>query len=308
VLENPGQHLTHAARRQHKDGHWIWLEGTTTNLLHDAAVRGIVISYRDVTEHRRNQEALMRSQKMEALGTLAGGIAHDFNNLLLAIKGNATLATADLPADHPMQRSLSEIMKANRRATDLVGRIVAFSRQQEPKREVLALAPIIQDVLHLLRATLPAIISIDALLSAETPAVYVDSSQLHQVMVNLVTNAAHAIGAKFGSIKIATDAANVDASFGQVLGLTPGRYARVSVSDTGCGMNQTTMSRIFDPFFTTKPPGQSTGLGLSVVHGIVNAHRGAIRVYSDPGKGSVFHVYLPAADTSRVAAREIPIR
>ena len=294
VLDNPGEHLTHAARRRHRDGHWVWLEGTATNLVHDPAVRGIVINYRDVTERRRHQEALMRSQKMEALGTLAGGIAHDFNNLLLAITGNASLATADLPADHPAQSSLSEITKASRRATDLVGRILAFSRQQEPKREVLALPAVIQDALQLLRATLPAMISIDASFSPETPSAHVDGSQIHQVIMNLVTNAAHAIGANSGAIKISTDAADVGADFARSLGLTPGRHAHIVISDTGCGMSKATLARIFDPFFTTKPAGQGTGLGLSVVHGIVKAHRGAISVYSEPGKGSVFHVYLPA--------------
>jgi PAS domain S-box-containing protein len=311
VINNPGQHLTHAARREHKDGHWVRLEGTMTNLLHDPAVHGIVANYRDVTERRRNQEALMRSQKMEALGTLAGGIAHEFNNLLLAITGNATLATTDLPADHPAQRSLSEITKASRRATELVGRILAFSRQQEPKREVLALAPLIQDALQLLRATLPAMISIDATFRSDTPAVYVDGSQLHQVMMNLVTNAAHAIGAKPGTIKISTDAAEVDENFGRSIALTPGRYAHIAVSDTGCGMNKTTMARIFDPFFTTKPAGHGTGLGLSVVHGIVNAHRGAIAVYSEPDKGSAFHVYLPAAaaqDSPAAVARSAAVK
>jgi PAS domain S-box-containing protein len=302
VLANPGQHLTHAARRQHKDGHWVRLEGTTTNLLHDPAVQGLVTNYRDVTEHRRNQEALMRSQKMEALGTLAGGIAHDFNNLLLAIAGNATLATADLPQDHPAQRSLSEITKASRRATDLVGRILAFSRQQETKREVLALAPVIQDALQLLRATLPAMISIDATFHADTPTVYADASQIHQVMMNLVTNAAHAIGAIPGAIKITTEAVDIEETFGRPLGLAAGRHAHVSVSDTGCGMSKATIARVFDPFFTTKPAGQGTGLGLSVVHGIVNAHHGAISVYSEPGKGSVFHVYLPAATSKESPA------
>jgi PAS domain S-box-containing protein len=295
VIDSPGQHLTHGARRQHRDGHWLRLEGTMTNLLHDPAVHGIVANYRDVTERRRNQEALMRSQKMEALGTLAGGIAHDFNNLLLAITGNATLAKSDLPEDHSVQRSLSEITKASRRATDLVGRILAFSRQQEPKREVLALPTVIQDALQLLRATLPAMIGIDATFSPATPAVYVDGSQMHQVMMNLVTNAAHAIGAHPGEIKISTNAADIDENFGQSLGLSPGHYAHVEVSDTGCGMSKSTVARIFDPFFTTKPAGQGTGLGLSVVHGIVNAHHGAITVYSEHGKGSVFHVYLPAA-------------
>jgi PAS domain S-box-containing protein len=308
VLDNPGQHVTHAARRQHKDGHWLRLEGTTTNLLHDPAVRGIVANYRDVTERRRNQEALMRSQKMEALGTLAGGIAHDFNNLLLAITGNATLAKADLPEDHPVQRSLSEITKASRRATDLVGRILAFSRQQEPKREILALPAVIQDAQQLLRATLPAMIGIEAKFCADTPKVYVDSSQIHQVMMNLVTNAAHAIGTKPGAIKICAESVEIDENFGRSLGLTPGCYAHITVSDTGCGMSKSTIARIFDPFFTTKPPGQGTGLGLSVVHGIVNAHRGAINVYSEPTKGSVFHIYLPAAvgyDSPAVVARPI---
>jgi PAS domain S-box-containing protein len=295
VLDSPGEKVLALSRHKHKDGRWIWLEGVTTNLLNDSAIRGVVSNFRDITERKRTEEALVRSQKMEALGTLAGGIAHDFNNLLLVIAGNTKLATEDLDRSHPVQQSLTQIEKASRRATDLVARILAFSRQQEPRRENIELRPIVDDALQLLRATLPAMIDIKATHRHGVPAVYADSSQIHQVIMNLMTNAAYAIGNGRGEIEITLDAVIIDAELTSLRELRAGRYAHISIGDNGCGMSTETIARIFDPFFTTKRPGEGTGLGLSVVHGIVKSHDGAISVYSQLGKGSTFHVYLPAA-------------
>lgn len=251
----------------------------------------------DTTARRRAEESQLRSQKMEALGTLAGGIAHDFNNILLAIAGNVKLAIADLPQDHPVQGSLGEIDKASARATDLVRRILTFSRQQEPRREVASLQPIIEEAMRLIRPTLPTMVDIRMQLAADAPPVSIDPIQIHQIIMNLATNAAHAIGARGGLIEVTLDTATIDPQSTLSAGtLLPGRYARLTVSDNGAGMDKQTRERMFDPFFTTKPAGQGTGLGLSVVHGIVKNLGGAICVYSQPGKGTTLQIYFPAVE------------
>jgi PAS domain S-box-containing protein len=251
----------------------------------------------DITARKRAEESQLRSQKLEALGTLAGGIAHDFNNILLAIIGNTELAMADLPPQHPAQESLAEIAKASERAAQLVQRILTFSRPRDQKREIVQLQPIVDEALQLLRATLPAMIEMCTEFVPTVPAVATDATQIHQVIVNLATNAAHAIGPRGGLIEFRLDAMHVSAGLASTSpGLREGHYTRLSVSDNGCGMDQATLERIFDPFFTTKPAGQGTGLGLSVVHGIMQSHGGAVTVYSQPGQGSTFRLYFPAAE------------
>jgi len=273
----------------------IWIEGHATP---ERDADGGVLWYgflSDITARKRSEVSLLRSQKLEALGTLAGGIAHDFNNLLVAIGGNVKLAASDLPPEHPAQLSLTEIDKASARAADLVRRILTFSRPQESQREPVDLRPIVEEALRLLRASLPAMIEIRSDVSGPIPKVAADPTQMHQVIVNLVSNAAHAIGPRVGLIHVLLDAVDVDADLAvSSPGLSPGPYARLSVVDDGCGMDAATLERIFDPFFTTKPTGQGTGLGLSVVHGIIRSHGGAITVSSQPTQGSTFRVYLPA--------------
>jgi PAS domain S-box-containing protein len=300
-LRSPGDAIHVALRRAHANGQWLWVEGTLTNLLGDVAVRGLVANYRDVTARRRAQEAQIRSQKMEALGTLAGGIAHDFNNILLAICGNARLAADDLPRDHNAQQSLAEIARAAQRATDLVRRILAFSRQQEPKRESLHLQPVVHEAVTLLRSTLPTLIEIRTSLASDAPAVLADPTQIHQIVINLVTNAAHAIGERSGVIEVGVAAAPLDPAV-RPRELKPGPHVLLWVSDTGAGIDRLTLERIFDPFFTTKPPGRGTGLGLSVVEGIMKSHEGAIHVQSEPGRGATFRMYFPAAHHAPRAA------
>jgi PAS domain S-box-containing protein len=253
----------------------------------------------DVSTRKRSDALQLRSQKMEALGTLAGGIAHDFNNILLAITGNTRLAIADLPPDSPALVSLTEVERAGLRATELVRQILSFSHQREPQRKVTALQPIVEEALKLLRSTLPAMIRIVTWFEPGVPPVAVDATQIHQIMMNLATNAAHAIGDAAGTIEVSID--NVVIGPDEITtspDLREGRYARLSISDNGSGMHRATLERIFDPFFTTKPAGQGTGLGLSVVHGIVRAHQGAVTVYSQPEKGSTFRVYFPVAVAS----------
>ncbi len=288
--------------RRDKTIRWIWVSGThykdhagrTTHLMGTVA---------DITDRKRVEEARIRSQKLEGLGTLAGGISHDFNNILLAISGNTRMASGDLPPDHPAQESLKEITKAASRAADLVRRILAFSRPQELKQDFVQIPSLVEEALKLLRATLPAGIEIRTDFMENLPAVNVDATQIHQVIVNLAVNASHAIGSKEGLLEFKVRPAYVqDPETSASMDLPLGNYVRLSVSDNGCGMNRRTLDQIFDPFFTTKAPGEGTGLGLSVVHGIITNHGGAIRVYSEPEKGTAFHLYFPAAEGTAEAA------
>ena len=253
------------------------------------------ISERKRADHERQRlEAQLRQmQKMEALGTLAGGIAHDFNNLLAAIFGNVERARQDAGAQSPVQHSLAEIAIAAERARDLVRQILTFSRHQPLERRVVSLGDVVQDAVKLLRAGLPMGVELVVNLAPDAPNVLADRVQLHQVLMNLGANAWQAMAGRQGRIEIALAGVTVEASGGE---LPPGRYARLSVHDSGMGMDSATRERIFDPFFTTKPAGEGTGLGLAVVDGIVQGHGGLIKVESQPGRGSVFHLYFPAAE------------
>jgi len=274
---------------------------------------------RDITERNKAEEArarlesqLRESQKMEALGTLAGGVAHDFNNIVAAILGNVELARQDATLAHAVQESLEEIRKASLRAKALVQQILSFGRRQMIERKVISLAPIVEESVHLLRATLPAQVSLSAESAADTPPVLADATQIEQVLINLCNNAWQSVQgqARAGSIEIRLEAHEhaagpaQDPGFSPVFGeMPPGRYARLTVEDNGAGMSEDTLTRIFEPFFTTKPVGQGTGLGLAVVHGIVQEHGGSIEVRSIPDKGSTFRVYFPAAQATKPVAR-----
>ncbi len=286
-----------------KNGSACWV-ALDLSPIRDAAgaLSGYVIAQRDITE-RRQAEAERRSlemqlrewQKMESIGTLAGGIAHDFNNILAAILGNVSLARDDLPTDHPAADRLDQIDKAGQRARELVQQILTFSRRSPQALVRQPLQPLVTDALALLRATLPARVHLDTRLAAQPLHVDADGTQVHQVLMNLCTNAWHALQDSTGRITVGLDGAWLDAGAAAALGgLAPGRYAHLWVADTGVGMDEATRLRIFEPFFTTKVLGKGTGLGLSVVHGIVAAHQGAIRVESAVGQGTTFHLYFPA--------------
>ncbi len=251
----------------------------------------------DITARKLLEEQVRQAQKMEAVGTLAGGIAHDFNNILSAIRGNAELALTDLDPDHPAQESLAEIAKAARRAKDLVQQILSFSRRQPHERRVIALSPIVEETFRLLRASIPASVELVSTVANDLPHIRADATQIQQVVMNLCTNAWQAMDERRGRIDLTIDTATLDGDrVNAPAGLPPGHYARLAVTDTGRGMDAATLKRIFDPFFTTKPVGEGTGLGLSVVHGIVLEHGGGIEVISKPGAGTTFLIYLPAAD------------
>ena len=238
---------------------------------------------------------LLQSQKLQAVGTLAGGIAHDFNNILMAISGNATLAQSKIAASHSAHNNILEIQKASARATDLVKRILAFSRPQQTRREPLLLQPIIEEALRLLRATIPSTISIRAVYEPTSESIMADATQVHQVLMNLGANAAFAMRDHGGVLEIKLEKLTVDSTQPRASpDLHAGSYERITVTDNGTGMDAAIVDRIFDPFFTTKGVGEGTGLGLSVSHGIMRAHGGAIVVTSELGKGSTFSLYFPA--------------
>lgn len=278
--------------------------------------RGVIAFGVDVTAKLRAEEErelfeanLRQAQKMQSLGTLAGGIAHDFNNILLAISGNAKLAAEDLPPEHPAQVSLAEIGKATARASGIVNQILTFSRREEAAHAPVDLKEIIEEAANLMRAALPLKVSIRTRCALEAPLVRGDAVQIHQVMINLASNAAHAMSDRGGTIYVELQEMDIDEwQVSLSAPLPPGRYYRIGVHDTGVGIHQSVIDRVFEPFFTTKPRGQGTGLGLSVVHGIVKAHGGAITVTSSPGEGSSFHVYLPVMqdETANASAPAVP--
>ena len=280
-----------------KDGSTIHVAMSASGVrTDDGRIDYFVALIQDITERRRLEEVHLQAQRLESLGTLAGGIAHDFNNILAAIRGNADLATEDVGPGHIAAESLEEIRKASNRASELVRRIMAFGRPKEAQQEVVGLGAVLSEVLLLLRATVPAGISFEKVLANGTPHVLADSGQIHEALVNLTTNAAHAIGPKAGSIEYRLAPIQVDEQLAQrIPGLVPGLYARMTVADNGSGMDAATMERIFDAFYTTKPVGEGTGLGLSMVHGTMRSHGGAVAAESTLGKGSSFHLYFPAA-------------
>jgi len=249
---------------------------------------------------RRSLEAQLReSQRMESIGTLAGGIAHDFNNILAAILGNVALAREDTGAGHPAQKSLEQIHKASLRARDLVQQILAFGRRQPQALVNQPLQPLVEESVRLLRSTLPAAVELETVLAHEGLHADADGTQVQQVLMNLCTNAWHALQGRPGRIQVGLEPFAVDEDEAATRSAGPlpaGRYAHLWVRDNGVGMDAATQARIFEPFFTTKPTGQGTGLGLSVVHGIVAAHHGAIRVDSAPGQGTTMHLYFPVTD------------
>jgi PAS domain S-box-containing protein len=256
--------------------------------------RSILAINTDITQRKKLETQFLTTQRLESIGTLAGGIAHDFNNILTAITGNAKLASSDLPADHPVKTPLHEIEKASLRASDLVRQILTFSRREEAHRQVARLSDIVAEALRLLRATLPAQIEIDAHYDDDVPDIAADTTQIHQVVINLGTNAAHAMRERGGLLSTRLDAVTVETGASEhPSDLQAGRYARLTITDNGTGMDAATQQRIFEPFFTTKPHGQGTGLGLSVVHGIVRSHDGAIAVVSEVGQGTTFRLYFP---------------
>ncbi|MFB0555152.1 MAG: PAS domain S-box protein [Phycisphaerae bacterium] len=264
----------------------------------------------DITERKKAEKEklelelqLSQKQKMEAIGTLAGGIAHDFNNILGAMQGYLELSFDDLPKKSAVRDNLKQILFCVNRATKLVKQILTFSRkdQQEQEKEPVQISSIIKEVLGMLRSSLPATIKISRKIHADSSMVLADSTQIHQVLVNLCTNASHSMQGADGLLEVSLEDVNLESE--TRIGdehLGPGNYVKLSISDTGCGMEKEVAERIFEPFFTTKKVNEGTGLGLSVVHGIIKSHNGAITVSSTPGEGTTFDIFLPKIESGDI--------
>jgi len=258
-------------------------------------------------ERRRAEARLVRVQKLEAIGSLAGGIAHDFNNILSSIIGYTQLAMDQLPEDSPVQEDLDQVYKAGERAKDLVMQILAFSRQQDQEAVPIRLGTIIREVLKFLKSSIPSSIEIRQQIVPDAGIIMADPTRIHQVLMNLCTNAAHAMNKTGGMLTVDLDRIILDPddAAGHP-GLKPGPFLKLTVSDTGHGITPDILPKIFDPYFTTKRRGEGTGLGLSTAHGIITSCGGTITAYSEPGRGTTFHVYFPVIEAPAGSDTALP--
>jgi PAS domain S-box-containing protein len=292
-----------------KDGRAILLDGSISAI---RDVSGVIIGYvstrRDVTKQVEIEAHLAQADKLEAIGTLAGGIAHDFNNILCLIVGGTQVALRECGDDSPVKRDLEVVLQGARRATDLVRQILRFSRNTLREENVFEVGPIVKEASKFLRATVPTTIEIRTDVRS-TSRIVADPTEIHRTIINLSMNAILAMNERAGLLEIGLVDVEVDARFAQRFPrVTPGRFARLRVRDSGVGMSREVLNHIFEPFFTTREPGKGTGMGLAVVHGIVTSLRGAIDVASEPGKGTTFDIYLPVtgiAVPDAVAEEEI---
>jgi PAS domain S-box-containing protein len=292
----------------HRDGLKLWLSVSWQPVFDsDGNFLGIRTSGRDITprkqaeeERRLLEKQLFEAQKMEAIGTLAGGIAHDFNNILSGIIGYAELAEYQTDEKN-RQQNIRQLLKATERARELVKQILAFSRHVEYDKKPMDLNLVIREAMKLLRATVPTTIDMRSHIADHPVIIDADFTQIHQVIMNICTNATHAMGAKGGILDLALSQEEIKVgSLSRELDLASGIYAKLRISDTGYGIDPVNMPRIFEPFFTTKKIGEGTGLGLSVVYGIVKNHGGSIKVVSQPGQGTAFDVYLPVLEKAEI--------
>ena len=294
-----------------KDGQPVDVEVSTAGLAVDGRIEGFVVVVRDITERLQLETQLRQSQKMQALGTLVGGVAHDFNNILGAVLGYAELTLNNVSRESRAWNYLKQILVAGERARHLVQQMLTFSRQAKQERQPLQLHLLVKEVLELLRAVFPATITLRQEIDLHTSTVLANPTQMQQVLMNLCTNAAHAMRQTGGVLEVRLDAVAFAAESALPHPeLRPGPYIRLTVRDTGHGMAPEVLERIFEPFFTTKDVGEGTGLGLAVVHGIITEHGGAITVESTPGQGTTFVIYLPHSASPPAVApdTEDPIR
>ncbi|SHO51603.1 PAS domain S-box-containing protein [Desulfopila aestuarii DSM 18488] len=290
-----------------KDGSLYIQEGTISPVKDEKErIVNFVAVMRDITEMLDMEDRFLQAQRLEAIGTLAGGIAHDFNNILFPIIGAAEILHEDLPQGSSLHSYVTGIMDSALRAADLVKQILTFSRQGELKLKPVKVQIIVKEVVKLMRATLPSTINIRETVHKECPLIMADATQIHQVVMNLVTNAFHAMEKNGGRLTILLDSLQVNEDLADRLEVKAGRYVCLTVTDTGEGIDEKALPRIFDPYFTTKAEGKGTGLGLSVSHGIVRKFGGAIDVESKKGGGSTFRVYFPISNYGEQALLQFP--
>jgi PAS domain S-box-containing protein len=315
VMDREGAVATTEIRVRHKNGSWVWVEATFSNMVEDPSIGAIVMNFRDISERKlaesersRLEQRLRQSAKMEAVGRLAGGIAHDFNNILGGILGYAEMLLESAAEGSPQRRYAQNVLTAANRASALVEQILSYSRSQRGKREPVELDRVAAETLELVRGSLPPGIRLELALSREPRSaplcVMGDATQLHQIVMNLCTNAIHAMG-ESGVLGVRLDAHEVPADRTLLHGvLHAGSYVRLVVQDSGTGMDEATIAKVFEPFFTTKEVGKGTGLGLSLVYGIVTDSGGALEVESELGRGSRFTIYMPRVEAPAFAAGE----
>ncbi len=261
-----------------------------------------------ISEKQKIESQLRQSQRMEAIGTLAGGIAHDFNNILTPILGYAEMAVMQLDQNNPLIDDINQIISASHRARELVQQILTFSRQAEQELRPIKVELVIKEVLKLLKSTIPATIEICQNIKSDCNPIMADHTQIHQIIMNLCTNAYHSMRKNGGVLSIVLFQVEISPEDYQIsFDLRPGTYIKLEVSDTGHGMNRELQDKIFEPYFTTKEEGEGTGLGLSVVHGIIKSFNGHIAVYSEPEQGTTFHIYLPTIEPKTEHLRPVLI-
>ena len=281
---------------RHKDGHLIPVSvSTTTCYQADGALRIALV--RDLTERKEIERRMMQSQKMEALGTLAGGVAHDFNNILSAIIGFADLARIGSDPDTTLHAYIQQICTAADRAKHLVEQILLFSRKSQAEKKILDIRSVIGEVLELIRASIPATIEIKQQIDGCPGAIFADRTQIHQAIMNLCTNAYHAMKNSGGVLEISLETIQVANGITLLSGdLKAGRYVKISVADSGHGMDKHVLAHVFEPYYTTKKSGEGTGLGLSTVLGILKDHQGGVHAFSVPNTGTTFQLLLPLVE------------
>jgi signal transduction histidine kinase/ActR/RegA family two-component response regulator len=263
----------------------------------------------EIEERKMLEERLRQSQKMEAIGTLAGGIAHDFNNILAGIIGFSEMVEEDLPEGSVLRGYMTNVLKASFRGRDLVKQILAFSRKTEHSRDIISVGPVVKETVKLLRSSLPSSLELVLEPSARNDHVHASAVELQQILMNLVTNAARAIGDNGGRVRISLSDEDIKPNSALIdSDLKPGDYLKLSIADTGTGMSADVMLRIFEPFYTTRRLGEGTGMGLAVVYGIVKSLNGTVTVESEEGSGSTFHVYIPQVKRAVELTPEMPLK
>ncbi|RLB85927.1 MAG: hypothetical protein DRH26_17965, partial [Deltaproteobacteria bacterium] len=300
-LQKTGHITNYIIKHKQKDGSPVFVE-TNSKAVFDRAGNpdGELGIFRDITERvqaegekKKLQAQLQQAQKMETIGTLAGGIAHDFNNILFPVLGHTEMMLGDIPEDSPFHAGLNAIYKSSLRARDLVQQILTFSRQQNSELMVIKIQPVIKEALKLIQSTIPTTIQIKQNIRSDCGVIKADPTQIHQIVLNLATNAYHAMEKTGGELRVNLKEVEIGEFDLVSPDMEPGDFACMTISDTGIGMDKNLTTKIFDPFFTTKEIGKGTGMGLSVVHGIVTGMGAVIQVYSEPGKGTEFKVYFP---------------